>query len=178
MTINAQAWKMTMEKGTSHCVYRMQVNGVNNKNQKKIFGALKGWNEAGYGYNSKTGKEFLFFSRDFGTTEKWLEWAKSFNSWKLDELDKNGEIKSYVKIGLRPGQTPLIAEAPAQIKGVRKCSKCGEPGHNARTCRTAYRKAEVKIQKVEQRKKRVEKGPRKCSACGESGHNARTCKAK
>jgi len=36
---------------------------------------------------------------------------------------------------------------------IRKCSFCGETGHNARTCPTTYR----------------------CSVCGKKGHNARTC---
>ena len=141
MTIDAFAWKTTMEKGTSHCVYRMQVNGVTNKNQKTIYKELNDWKETGYGFNPKTGKEYLFFSRDFGTTDKWMEWAKSFSGWKLVELDKNGKIKKYVRIGARKIQASSAPEKKQKgkrkkrvEKGPRKCSFCGESGHNARTC--------------------------------------------
>lgn len=139
MTIDAFAWKTTMEKGTSHCVYRMQVNGVTNKNQKTIYKELNDWKETGYGFNPKTGKEYLFFSRDFGTTDKWVEWAKCFSGWKLVELDKNGQVKKYVRIGTREIKTKQATKIKTgrkkrMEKGPRKCSFCGESGHNARTC--------------------------------------------
>lgn len=179
MPVTGQAWKITLEKGTPHCVYRMQINGVTNKNEKQVSAAMKDWIDSGYGYNAKTGISTLFFSRDFGTTENWLEWAKAFRGFVLEELDRHGKIKKYVKIGLRPGQHSTSSEAPKTKKGVRKCSKCGEVGHNARTCRSTYRKPEVKTQEAKKpRKKRVEKGPRVCSICKKPGHNARTCKEK
>lgn len=135
MAIDAFAWKTTMEKGTSHCVYRMQINGVTKKEQKTIYKTLDDWEESGSGYNAKTDKEILFFSRDFGTTDKWMEWARSFNEWSLVELDKNGEVKKYVRIGVKPKPSKKQGGKRKRTeKGPRKCGRCGKTGHNARTC--------------------------------------------
>jgi len=45
---------------------------------------------------------------------------------------------------------------------MRKCSICGESGHNSRTC-------SQRTTKVSKPKERV------CGSCGEPGHNRRTC---
>lgn len=172
--IEATAWKTTLEKGTKRCVYRMEVKGVSKDTRKQINSALTGWRESGYGYNARTGEEILFFSKDFGDTQKWMEWAKSFDAFVLKELDKNGDVKKYVRIGLKPGQVSSITGRKSSLKkGTRSCSKCGESGHNARTCRAAFRKTEITVQQ-----KSPVKGKRKCSICGGSGHNSRTCRDK
>lgn len=46
---------------------------------------------------------------------------------------------------------------------MRKCGKCGQSGHNARTCGEQGKPIEVTT------------GKRKCGSCGQAGHNARTC---
>lgn len=52
-------------------------------------------------------------------------------------------------------------------KGGRKCGKCGESGHNARTCGRA---ADAKPSAGKTGRKN------KCGKCGGMGHNARSCK--
>jgi hypothetical protein len=48
---------------------------------------------------------------------------------------------------------------------MRKCGKCGQSGHNARTCGKGPKPVKVS-------------GKRKCGVCGKKGHNARTCPSK
>jgi len=79
-------------------------------------------------------------------------------------------------------------------KGVRKCGRCGQTGHNARTCRgpvkapTPVVEATLassgdtpKPRSIADREaakagmRASKKGTRKCGKCGKSGHNARTC---
>ena len=54
----------------------------------------------------------------------------------------------------------------AGVKGKRTCKNCGKTGHNTRTCPLIHGERVV-----------VEKKPsnRICSICGEMGHNSRTC---
>lgn len=74
--------------------------------------------------------------------------------------------------------------SPSKTKSGRKCGKCGQPGHNARTCGRQKKKKSGKAlkprKKVTSRRKST-KGSRrrqyKCGKCGVLGHNARTCKA-
>lgn len=49
-------------------------------------------------------------------------------------------------------------ERRADGRVVPLCSRCGQPGHNARTCGPATSKRSAR-----------------CSRCGQPGHNARTC---
>jgi len=172
LDISAKAWKMNQE-GLSNCVYRMQVNiqqGIEARLERRIAMYLMGWNKAGNGWNPKTGESILFFARDFGTTEEWLKWAKEFEAFKLDELDQYGDIKKYVKIGLRQK-----SGKDGKQTSTRQCSKCGEYGHNVRSCGVAPVVRDKKTKTGKVRKKRVERGPRKCGKCGETGHNSKTC---
>jgi len=56
-----------------------------------------------------------------------------------------------------------------------KCGKCGEKGHNARTCTTAgFHTRAVKALRLRQKPTRYYA----CSICSEVGHNRTTCPAK
>jgi len=57
-------------------------------------------------------------------------------------------------------------ESRASRKGSRKCGKCGQSGHNARTCSKGGAKPKVKHSRARQNT---------CGRCGGKGHNARTC---
>lgn len=155
MAINGQAWKITHEKNSNRCVYRMQVTGVKGARVRgQVEKAMAGWDSAGDGYNARTQEETLFFSKDFGDVKNFIAWGKSFQEFPLVELDKDGEIKKYVKIGPRGDRKG----------GSRQCGKCGGYGHNARTCGTT------------RTVKAASTGTRKCGKCQQTGHNARTCK--
>lgn len=194
MAIQGQAWKVTQEKNSPECIYRMQVNGIKGvREENRVEKAMAGWELAGDGYNGKTGETTLFFRRDFGSVDKFIAWGKSFQEFPLEELDKHGDVKKYVRIGPRGGsggsqrvcgkcgkpghnaRTCGTERAVKPAKGTRKCSKCGEVGHNARTCKNGWSPAKIKeaVQKVAL----SPKGKRKCGKCGGVGHNARTCKA-
>ena len=155
MVIRGQAWKVTHEKNAPECIYRLQVSGIKGvREEARIEKALPNWSWSGDGYNNKTQESTLFFNRDFVSVDKFVAWGKSFSEFPLVELDKDGEVKKYVKIGPRGSNST----------SKRICGKCGIAGHNARTCITS--KA-VKDKKS---------GTRKCGKCGNVGHNARTCK--
>lgn len=165
--LTGKAWKITAEKNSSDCVYQMQVDGVTPGVRNRVEKALNGWDIIGEG--TKKGKEILIFSRNFKKQNAWLKWAKEFAHFKLVELDKNGDPKKYVKIGLRSGQ----GLTDKSVAGKRKCGKCGQPGHNARTC-----KGEVALSAPEPAPVAKKAGKYKCGKCGELGHNARSCGAK
>jgi len=68
------------------------------------------------------------------------------------------------------GRDSKRAAVRASKKGKRSCGKCGQPGHNARTCgqtgKVRHARAPGKTGRLNT-----------CGKCGGKGHNARTCKA-
>jgi len=156
MAIKGQAWKTTVEKNASECVYRIQVTGIKGvREEARVDKVMSDWEQAGDGYNRKTNETTFFFRKDFKSVENFISWGKAFKEFPLIEVDKNGNVKKYVKIG------PKSASGGSQ----RICGKCGTPGHNARTCG------------VNRVVKSTKAGTRQCGKCGERGHNARTCKS-
>lgn len=111
-----------------------------------------------------------------------------------------GELRA-MGISLRPHGSHKNDASPKRVKkerkkGIRLCGKCGQSGHNARTC---GRSKKFGLRKPEEARKRNEtkfvaggkvgapkKGKAttskrskarqyKCGKCGGMGHNARTC---
>lgn len=153
MAIRGHAWKTTHEKNATTCFYRMQVNGISGaREENRVIKAMDGWVDAGEGYNAKTGLTTLYFRRDFGSVENFIKWGKGFQAFPIDEVDQDGKVKKYVKIG------------PRGSSG-RVCGKCGGSGHNQRTCGKQDSQVSAK------------KGTRKCSICNQPGHNSRACKS-
>lgn len=174
--IKGSAWKVSA-KEMSECIYRLQVDGIKNtRDMNKVEKALDTWNFVGDGFNSKSDSHIFFFHRKFESSDKFVAWGKEFQEFPLVELDKNGQIKSYVKIGLRTNK-----RSPARIisTGKRKCGKCGQVGHNSRTCENVFSAEKaVQIFKKSDTLKVASnnaKGTYKCGFCGELGHNKRTC---
>lgn len=195
MAIKGRAWKTTAEKNSPNCFYRMQIDGIKGvREESRVEKAMADWSNAGDGYNAKTKETTLFFRKDFGSVENFIAWGKNFQEFPLEELDKHGEVKKYVKIGPRgdsggsqricgkcgkPGHNARTCGTERAVKspkaGTRKCGKCGQTGHNARTCKNGFSPAVIKA--AAQKIGISTKGRRKCGKCGGVGHNARTCKA-
>lgn len=182
MSISAEVWKMTHEKNSPECVYRLQVKGIKGaREEKRVSKAMLGWEFAGDGFNSRTKEITMFFRRDFGSVEKFLAWGKNFQDFPLVELDVHGEVKKYVRIGPRGGSSKGSKGGTRRV-----CSICGQPGHNARTCPQRGNqpavKAEVKMKTATKSQKSLQKkstgNKYKCSVCGEYGHNKRSCPSK
>lgn len=81
-----------------------------------------------------------------------------------------------------PTNTEPKASTPHKKNG-RKCGKCGEFGHNARTCGQKVRRVpEAKTsdnapKPIASRPKAASKKRQNtCKKCGKKGHNSRTCK--
>lgn len=155
--MKASAWKVTNEKNSPHCIYWMQVDKVKHGSMAKLNKVMKDWDNIGSG--SSGAGTILIYKRDFGDQDHWLSWAKDFDAFDLVELDKNGKPKKYVKVGAKSKE------------GGRTCGKCGEKGHNSRTCgRPGARVSAVKAKGVGRGR-----GKRTCALCGLTGHNSRTC---
>lgn len=136
-----------------------------------------------------------------------LEQMKTHNPEDRREKSE-GELRA-MGIIVRPQATSGEASAEPKRraverkprkKGKRKCGKCGQTGHNARTCgrkRTHLRTPEEKRREASDREQvtnainKLVKAPKptgsrkkraaskrrqyKCGKCGGMGHNARTC---
>lgn len=159
MTVKATAWKTTLDKRSEECKYQIQITVDDGRVERKIEGMFEDWNSSGYGTHG-SGSVMMLYSKDFGDAKKWLNWAKQF-PYYLEELTQSDKIKVL-----------SWGRSEEEPKGKRRCRKCGNFGHNQKTC---GKKKEPKLTGKKKRKKRVEKGPRKCGNCGESGHNSKTC---
>jgi len=152
MKINAKAWLIKDEADKSKCLYRMQVNGMATASQARLVSLeLMDWRAAGNGYNPNTGEMILLFLRDFTNTREWKKWAKTFDKFKLEELDADGNTKK-----LKTGLNRKVKKV-SNIKGKKKKTTSSMKG-----CKEKVRK----------------EGVRKCGSCGRSGHNRATCPMK
>jgi hypothetical protein len=168
--INASAWKYTTDFDGP--IYRIQVNleeKTANHTRDMVEKALEDWRDSGEGWNNS--EQILFFSKKFSDAEKWEEWVNKFKDFNLKVLDRDGKSKKVIKV-----EAPTIA---ASIS-TRVCSKCNQPGHNARSCVNAFRKQTETI--VVKQAVEVQQTPdtksRKCSKCGGYAHDARRCISK
>ena len=166
--INAAAWKYTTDLDGP--IYRIQVNleeKTATHTRDVVEKALEDWRDSGEGWNNS--EQILFFSKKFSDSEKWEEWVNKFKDFNLKVLDRDGKSKKVIKV-----EAPTIAASAS----IRVCSKCNQPGHNARSCVTAYRKpVEVLASKqsTNVQQELIQKPGRKCGKCGGYAHDARTC---
>lgn len=127
--ITASLWKV--EENT----YSIQVNKVNPKHRNEIKQIFKDWRETAVGFH-RDGLQLFIFSKKLLQDESIYKFAKQL-PFPLTEEKKSGEIKP-VKTSFNNTKTrkPLTStSACGKIKGTRTCSKCGQKGHNSRTCK-------------------------------------------
>ena len=179
--ITAQAWRLSVGN-ESALHYRIQVDGINGKNEKKLARALKDWRDSGSITNSDQNDWGLLFSREFESESDWVDWAKRF-PYKLVEISSCSEKVKPIKLGVdAAGSLPKRKAGRPRKDGTtdrtatkrkrgrpkkRVCGHCGKKGHNKRTCPDALA--------GKAKKKKRKKGKTVCSVCGALGHNKRTC---
>lgn len=110
----------------------VQFSHVKPREKKVIFNNLKDWSQTGSGFH-KDGTEVFIFSNTMIDEHNALSLVKSF-PFPFTEEKRNGTTRK-IRTNYRTERNPLTSpEKPAKIKGKRSCSKCGQNGHNSRTC--------------------------------------------
>jgi len=119
--------------------------------------------------------------------------------WCSPSCENSYEAKVRESMTAREEETPeaemapLRSESPSKpstalsskgsIRKQKTCGRCGQKGHNARTCKGRAKVSAEKVAKVAAAPKgatrvsgRGDPGKQKtCGRCGQKGHNARTC---
>lgn len=126
----ASLWKVENNR------YALQFNKVKPKERSVIFSLLKDWQETGSGFH-RDGSQVLIFSKNLLEEENIYRFVRNL-PFPLIEEKKTGEIKRIKTAARREDAKKSLTEQKksAKIKGKRICSKCGEPGHNVRTCKS------------------------------------------
>lgn len=127
--VTANLWKIEND------TYSIQFNKVRPKEKKLIFKLLSDWKETASGFHSD-GSELLIFSKKVMSNENIYKSLKEL-PFPLVEEKKSGELKS-VKTQYKDTKTSKGLTMPkksAKIGGGRTCSRCGNKGHNSRTCK-------------------------------------------
>jgi len=95
--MEATAWK-EQYCGPNEYLYRLQINNVCGRSEKKIQKIVEDWSTSGRGYNPGNQTRMLLFSKVFESEQEWLKWAKQF-PYKLIELNSKGNPKR-TKLGI------------------------------------------------------------------------------
>ena len=95
--MEATAWK-EQYCTPDRCLYRLQINNVCGRSEKKIQRIVADWSNSGRGWNPKNNTKMLLFSKVFESEQAWLNWAKQF-PYKLIELNSKGNPKR-TKLGI------------------------------------------------------------------------------
>ena len=95
--MKAIAWREP--KSETGYLYRIQINGLSTRAEKKILRVCgeAQWKDAGRGWDPVTQKTILILSREFLTEDEWITWAKEF-PYPLREQNNKGAFKS-IKLG-------------------------------------------------------------------------------
>ena len=127
--VTANMWKV--ETNT----YSIQFNNVKRKERKVILELLEDWEEKAIGFHPD-GSELYIFSKKVSNNENIYSSLKKL-PFPLTEERKNGSLKT-IKTEFNRTKTRknlTSSKKRAKIKGQRSCSKCGQAGHNSRTCK-------------------------------------------
>ncbi len=143
-------------------VYRIQLDHISVKSEKKILESLVSWENVGEMWYPDSELKGFIFQRIFPTEKDFRFWSKSY-PYPIQLLSSTTNTIQATKLGSKQ------QKKSGRPKG-RRCGKCGEVGHNARTCKGSVK--EAKIPKVTKKNRKHRK---KCGLCGVFDHNARTC---
>jgi hypothetical protein len=127
--VTANMWKV--ETNT----YSIQFNNVKRKERKVILELLEDWEEKAIGFHPD-GSELYIFSKKVSDNENIYSALKKL-PYPLTEERKNGSLKT-IKTEFNRTKTSknlTSSKKRARIKGQRSCSRCGQIGHNSRTCK-------------------------------------------
>lgn len=155
--ISAVAWRVKTQN-PSDFSYRLQVEDITPKNKTKLFKALEGWKQSGVIIDPNENTNDFIFVRAFQSDSEWLSWAAGF-PYEISEMSRTGSTRPLKKANK---SKKVSITKGGNVRKRTTCSKCGQIGHNARTCGTSKPKSKSK-------------GKRQCGKCGEMGHNRRTC---
>lgn len=127
--VTVNLWK------TETNTYSIQFNKVSPKQRKEIYKIVEDWKQVASGFH-RDGSEVLIFSKTLETKENIYSFVKSM-PFPVTEEKKSGELKTVkTKFNRTKRSKPLTkTKSCGKIKGKRSCSKCGQIGHNSRTCR-------------------------------------------
>lgn len=125
----AYLWKLDSNE------YRFQINKISAKEKRNILQFFKSWNEAGSGYH-KDGTETFIFSKLLNDDESIYRFAKQL-PFPVVEERRNGETRQIKTQFVAPKKSKGLTtpKKSAKIGGGRTCSRCGNKGHNSRTCK-------------------------------------------
>lgn len=127
--VTASLWKIEAD------TYSIQFDKVKPKERKVIFQILKDWKEVATGFH-RDGSELYILSKKIVEDENIYATLKQL-PFPLTEEKKSGQRKT-IKTQFNSTKTrkPLTKiKSCGKIKGKRSCSKCGQIGHNSRTCK-------------------------------------------
>ena len=126
--LNSTCWKVKSEKNSNSITYNIQLSGIGRKQIKALLEVMSGWHKYAHGHNAK-GLAVLLFRKSFESNYDWVKWARSF-PYDLFEEKENGKVEKIK----RYKSNKKVKTIPATMSGGRVCSKCGDKGHNRRTC--------------------------------------------
>jgi len=127
---------------TNSTTYNLQLKFKNSLEFKELDLFLKDWRQIGTGTN-KTGDILNIFSREFLEPKLWNSFAKTLPV-VLHEIDRDGNkkpvktaviIKKVRKNKKQAKPTKVVKVVKVAKQGGRICGKCGNAGHNVRTCK-------------------------------------------
>lgn len=111
----------------------VQFDKVNSKDKKIIKKSFNEWSPSGSGFH-KDGTEIFIFSHKNLDEEIVISLVKSL-PFPFTEEKRNGTTRKIRTKCTAKCKTLTSTEKPAKIKGKRSCSRCGQIGHNSRTCK-------------------------------------------
>lgn len=127
--VTVNLWK------TETNTYSIQFNKVDSKQRKEIYKIVQNWKQTACGFH-KDGSEVFIFTKTLTEEENIYNFVKNL-PFPVTEEKKSGETKIIkTKFNHTKRGRPLTSSKKhAKIKGQRSCSKCGQIGHNSRTCK-------------------------------------------